>query len=676
MIFAEPLFLWGLLAIALPIVVHLFNFRRYKKVYFSNVERLIEVKSEKRKVKQLRRWLVLLMRCLAIVFLVFAFARPMLPGKGQKVRSGATVVSVFVDNSFSMENSSTEGSQLETAKQKAREIVAAHHQDDRYQLLTNDMKGEEFRWLSRDEFLDAVDELRISPASRPLKEVIARQRDFMSSSAAPNRYGYVVSDFQTSVSDLSDLPSDSLASFTLVPLEAVAADNLFIDTLTLDAPAYFVGGSVEVEVTVRNEGGSAIEKLPVKLFVGERERAIATLDLPAGASGKALLRFTIDAPGWIDGRVEISDHPVVFDDSYYFTLHAGEPVRVLEIDGGKPNPFLQKLFAADSAIRLSNATLEDQFQEYDMIVLNEAVDIPSGRAQGLAAWVEAGGTLVVVPPAEGQFSTLNEMLSMLQAPKLEGWNRRPVKASQVDLGSRLYRNVFAGKNEEMEMPSVQGHYTLSGNQAVKQSVISFPDASDLLSLTSHGSGAVYLFSVPLTAEWTELVSQALFVPTLYNMALYSRPLPPVAYRLGGTEPIFLTGSYNPADTPPELTSMTDEGFAAVLPDIRRVGSRSVMVPHGEASTAGIYRIADEHLAFNFDRRESQLDFLTRGDVEKAFAGLEGYKVVRNSAKPLDRQLIDSAGGISLWRWCILLALLALMGEILLIKRDRHVAGNK
>ena len=176
MIFSEPLFLWGLLALALPVVVHLFNFRRYRKVYFSNVDRLSELRNESRRRSTVRQWLVLLTRLLAVAFLVLAFARPVLPGKGKTLHSGATVVSVFVDNSFSMENSGADGTQLETAKQKAREIVSAHHANDRYQLLSNDMRGEEFRWLSREEFLDAVDALQISPASHNLGEVVQRRR--------------------------------------------------------------------------------------------------------------------------------------------------------------------------------------------------------------------------------------------------------------------------------------------------------------------------------------------------------------------------------------------------------------------------------------------------------------------------------------------------------------------
>ena len=119
MIFANPLFLWGLLALAIPIAVHLFQFRRYKKVYFSNVERLNALQAESRRRSTLRRWMVLAMRCLAIIFLVLAFAQPTLPGKGLTLHSGSTAVSVYVDNSFSMEAGDDHGTLLERAKTQA-----------------------------------------------------------------------------------------------------------------------------------------------------------------------------------------------------------------------------------------------------------------------------------------------------------------------------------------------------------------------------------------------------------------------------------------------------------------------------------------------------------------------------------------------------------------------------
>jgi len=666
MIFANPLFLWGLLALAIPIAVHLFQFRRYKKVYFSNVDRLTALQTESRRRSNLRRWLVLLMRCLAIIFLVLAFAQPTLPGKGQILHSGATVVSVYIDNSFSMENSGSDGSQLEAAKQKAREIVAAYRPGDRYQLLSNTMSGDEFRWLSREEFLNAVDELAIGPASRTLNEVVQRQSDFLKQTGAANRHAYLVSDFQRSVVNLSELAADSVALFTLVPLEGVSTDNLYIDTLRLDAPAYFVGGSVTAEATVVNGGGSDVEKLPVKLIVNGRERALATLDIPAGGSAKAVLHFTIDSAGWLDGRVELTDYPITFDDRYYFTLLAGERINMLEVDGA-PNENLSKLFSHDSAIIYQQqSSLTVNLSPLNIIVLNEMRGLPSGQSQALVSWVEQGGTLAIIPPADGKVEHLNTLLTQLQSPRFDRWLKRPVKASAVDYQSSLYRGVFNGTSDEMEMPTVQGHYSLSDQGSVRQTVISLADGTSLLSATPYGEGRLYLFTTPLTAEWTNLVSQALFVPTLYNMALYSRPQPAASHTLGDRDPIFLQGSYDPAATPPELQALNAE--LRVIPDLHRLGSRSALMLHGELTGDGLYLLGEsEHLAFNYPRFESQLDFLSHGEIEEMIDDLPNVSLVRNAAKPLDQEIRARESGTPLWRWCVVLALLALAGETLLLR---------
>ncbi len=666
MLFSHPAFLWGLLAVAIPIIVHLFNFRRYRKVYFSNVDRLNEMQHEQRRHSTLRQWLVLAARILAIVMLVFAFAQPVIPSSNATVRTGSTAVSIYVDNSFSMGNATGDGTLLDAARQKVHEVADAYSVSDRFQLITNDMKGSEMRWLNRDELFAALDDLEVSPAAPLMSTVMERQRDFLQQSGAHNWHAYLISDFQLTTADLDALPSDSSLLVTLVPLSAVESDNLFIDSIVLDAPAYFSGGSVSVEATLRNSGSHDVEKVPVKLLVDGRERALATVDIAADATAKVTLRFTLEHTGWVDGYVTIEDYPITFDDNYYFTFHVGDRIKMLEIDGHEANSHLTRLFKGDSSVDLrQERMLQHDLSDYDFVILNEPKALTSGEVQQLTQWVGEGGSLLVIP-SDGGASDLNALLGALQAPQLDRWVQRPVKANSVDYGSMLYRGVFNGRNDEMEMPSVQGHYMLGHGQALKQSIITLADGGDLLTLTPAGQGRLYLFTTPLNANITDLVSQALFVPTLYNMALYSRPLPPVSHTLGDPEPIALQGSYDPNARPPELT---DGGKFSLLPDLRRIAGRWQMIPHGEVSTDGIFSLGDEHLAFNYPRRESTMTFLDRNAIAKAIDGREGYSIVRSSAKPLTEELRARDGGHPLWRLCLVLTLLALAAEIILLKTN-------
>lgn len=651
MSFTNPAFLWGLLAVLIPIAVHLLNFHRYRTVYFSNVARLQELHTESRRSSNLRRWLLLAARILVIVFLVLAFAQPVIPDRDTTTRSGNTVVSVFIDNSFSMESASQQGSLIDEAVRKARELVTAYGVSDRYQLLTADLTGVQMRWLSRDEFLEALDAVKPSAASPLLSDVVRRQHSFMASSGAANRHAFIISDFQSSSADLDALPSDSLALVTLVPLQGTEADNLFIDTLVLDAPAYFKGGSVAVEATVRNSGSRDAEKVPMKLLIGGHERALATVDVPAGGSAKVLLRFATDTAGWLDGSVTIEDYPVTFDDSYHFALLVGESINMLELDGGTPNAALARLFADDSTVHRRTAThLPSSLSDINFIVLNEMPDLPSGEAQQLAAWVADGGTELVIP-----------------RPGQSSWAAGTLRAKSIDFGNSLYRGVFSATSDEMELPTVHGHYTGEVPEYVSttsNTIITLADNGPFLAVSPSGAGHIYCFSTPLRDEYTDFVSQALFVPTLYNMALYSRPLPVPCHTLGNNDPIVLQGHYD-LNTPPQLSTLNSQ--LSFLPDLRRVGDRYMMVPHGELTEAGIYTLEAEHLAFNHPRRESVMVFLSTDEVADAIENLEGFSVVTNARRHLGDTLRAREGGRSLWWLFILLALAALAAETVILK---------
>src|SRR3954462_8918804 len=109
MYFLYPAFLFALLSLAIPVVIHLFNFRKYKKVNFSNVQFLKEIQEQQSSRRNLKERLILASRLLALVFLILAFARPFIPGQNAATSGRQNVVSVFVDNSYSMQTLNREG---------------------------------------------------------------------------------------------------------------------------------------------------------------------------------------------------------------------------------------------------------------------------------------------------------------------------------------------------------------------------------------------------------------------------------------------------------------------------------------------------------------------------------------------------------------------------------------
>ena len=185
MSFTYPLMLIGLTAILVPIIIHLFNFRRYKTVYFSNVKMLEDIQKKTKRASQIQQLIVLLLRVLGIACLVLAFAQPFLHGNTKSTKKG-NVISIFVDNSYSMETNSKNGSRLFDAVDAAKSIVQTFDFADDFVLTTQDFSGEESHILNKDQMLELLDQIEVSPNSHSFKEIHAFEKHTLQSSDKEN----------------------------------------------------------------------------------------------------------------------------------------------------------------------------------------------------------------------------------------------------------------------------------------------------------------------------------------------------------------------------------------------------------------------------------------------------------------------------------------------------------
>lgn len=680
MIFTVPLFLIGLVAVAIPVVVHLFNFRRYKKVYFSNVERLEQLQSETRKQSTLRQILIMAARILAIVFLVLAFARPVIKKGDNTFASGNNLVSVYIDNSFSMDGTDGSVSLLEKAKGKAREIVAAYGPTDRFQLMTSDAAGRQFHWLNKDDMLTEIDDVESSGSTLTIAAAVRKLSDFLSHGGGENRQAYIISDFQASTVDLSDLKKDSTIGLTLVPLESVGRSNVYIDSVALGAPVTNKGSSVTVEVWVCNESDEDLEKQPVTLFVNERQRALATVDLPAQSRSKVDMHFVVDMTGILNCRVETVDYPVTFDDKHYFTLNVRDRIRGLIVEGADRNIFLEKLFDGDSTVVMASMAVQQmdfsRIDGTDVIVLDELKSMPSGMSQSLKGFVDDGGTAVVILGSDVDVDSYNEALGLFAAPRIGSRRQGRFQVAAVNFDNALYSNVFAGGNKDVEMPTVTDYYRLeSSASTIREPIMTLSNGDEYISVTQSGAGRLYLIAAPLRDEHSDFVRQALFVPTVYNMALYSVPPTALYVSFGNEEPLVLSGDYGGTEGKVRMRMDGVPEFEEI-PDIRRLGSRFVFFPRGPLNGAGNYILecegaAKEGVSFNYSRIESHMQFLGADELKKMVKdnNVARCSVVQNSDKPLDVYLKEQTEGYKLWRWCLLLCLLMIALEEVLIRID-------
>jgi hypothetical protein len=680
MSFLFPAFLAALAAIAIPIIIHLFYFRRFKRVYFTNVRFLKEVKEETSNRQKLRNLLVLIMRCLAVIFLVLAFAQPFIP-RTDEVKRGEKSVSIFIDNSFSMASLAQDAPLVELAKQRARDIVRAYAETDRFQILTNDFEGRDQRLVSKEDALSRIEEVRISPASRPLSRVVLRQQQALATGKAENQLAYVISDFQENQSDLANI-RDTLTEITLVPLRAVQENNLSIDSAWFESPVQVLNETARMYVKISNRGNDDAETVRVSLRHDGQSKPVGTASVPAHASKIDTVNFTILHTGWHEAKLSLTDYPVQFDDDYYFSFYVAERINVLAINGAAPNPYLSRAFGGVPYFRLdqsgAGALDYSRFPNYQLIVLNELTSISSGLAQELRTFTQNGGNVLVFPSISADLGSYNALLGNFGGGQLGSWDATPRQASQVNTEEFVFRDVFLNRGANLRLPSTQGNFRVAPNRG--EYILTYRDGSALLAKLAPGDGgALYVSAAPLAVEVSDLVRNGeIFVPMLFRMAIAGTKGRQIAFTIGRDEVLEAPHRVQATgETVYKLRAVSEtKGQIAegqeFIPEQRVLGAKVLLTPGQQVRDAGWYRLGlrpDSTLAeyaFNFDRRESDLRY--RAD-DKLTEGLpDNIAVLSKSAEANFTQVVDEQNqGVVLWRWCLIFALLFLLLEGLFLR---------
>lgn len=680
MLFVYPEFLFALSLIAIPIIIHLFNFRRFKKIYFTNVKFLKEIKDETTNRSKLKHLLVLLARILAVSFLVFAFAQPFIPVENKNIIAADKAVSVYVDNSFSMESVTREGTLLDEAKKKAKEIALAYKPSENFQLLTNDFEARHQRLVNREEFLDLLDQVAISPSAKFLSEIISRQEDALSGSGAKQKQVYIFSDYQKTFSDFEKLKADSSIAVSLIPLNVPPTGNIFIDSCWFTSPVIQVNKPCEMNVRIKNSSDNDLDNVSLKLMINGIQKSLANVVAKAGLAVDIKLNFTLNEGGWKKGELSISDHPITFDDTWYFSFEVKQNLQLLSINQKSENPYVKALFGSDAYFVLYN-TLAEQIdystlQKNNAVILNELSSISSGLAGELKKYVENGGTLVVFPDSAIDQASYNQFLVSVNSDVFNGINLSEDKVDRLSTESAIFQNVFDEKqkrNETIDLPVVLKHYEFSGSSRSNREVImKLQGGSAFLNKFEFGTGKIYLFAVSLHSSFSNLTRHAIFVPTLYKIALLSEHEQKLFNSIGHN---------NTYDT--DVNSMNGEGVFHLVNNEKKFD----IIPGQKSSANFVKLFFDDQvkesgnydlklnnkstgiISFNYDRNESVMSFYDKSDLQKIIEQdhLTNIKVLETSAKGLTAQLLELNEGIKLWKWCILLVLIFLGIEILLLK---------
>ena len=682
--FLFPTFLWGLLASSIPVIIHLFNFRRTKKVLFTNVAFLKAVNTTTSSFRRLKHLLIMAARMAFIAALVLAFAQPFLPSKSGKGVKAGGVASVYIDNSLSMQNELDKKTYLDKAIGKVEELLTAFPQGSQLQLVTNDFSSDEHSVGNTQTIKDRTTTVKFTHTPRTFDNILKRQASLASkhNSQGGNQYLWF-SDFQKSTSgDLSKLKLDSTSRLFVVPVQAKALQNVFVDSVWMNTPFVREMSANQLTIKLFNTGERTVENLQVKLFVDDTQVSSTIASIQAKSATIANFSFTVKNKGFKKARISFDDTPITFDNDYYFVLNAAPTIKVLHLFGqATAGRYVPTVFDNDSVFAFRSFSVSNvdigQFKTSNLVVLEGVQNIDGSIKTALQDFVRAGGSLFVIPSQSPDIQSYNNFLGVfnirgIQSKVITQTDFTPL-AEPVKT-SPFFIDIFdnSTQKELLQMPN-QG--SVLSWQAMGDKLLSFRNNQPFLTVSNAGKGKVYLTASPLDATFGDFARNALFVPIMYKVAAMSVRQEPMAYSFGQN-----TFTVEVNDIPKTASFKLRKGKLEIIP-VQSLNGKQLTIELPKANQladnqsieSGYYELVlngkvERLVAFNHDNKESMMDFYSVDELKSIFNGNKNVQIFdKIDDADFVKTFKDQNFGVALWKYFLIAALVFLAIEILLVR---------
>ncbi len=669
--FVFPTFLWTLFILAIPVLIHLFYFRRYKKIEFTNVRFLKELVEETATRNRIKNLLILLSRLFALAALILAFAQPF-SNSGRSAIKQTESISIYIDNSWSMNANSEDGSLLQKAKRRTRDIIRASSDNDRFQLITNDFEGKHQRLVSKDDALIFLEDIKSGPAVQPLSKIIAKQSQCFKNAGVAHGTAYLLSDFQRSICDLDSNLVDSSLEINLVPIQSVEENNVSIDTAYFDSPVLLPGQTHALIYKVSNFGNSPVENLSTSYSINGQEYPGKPIFIQTGKSKIDTFYIKVPDQSWQKIIIKIKDFPVQFDDSYYMCCKTDQQIDVLVLYSKEIPVILLKALESIPFFKVKsqqqNQIDYSKLGSFRLIILNELADISTGMATELQKATQQACNLFIFPrPVTAQNDNIH-LFSVLNIPQFTNFDTARKLATHANLDSDIFKDVFNPTRDQIKLPTSFGHYTLIGGASYEQ-IVTFRDGQPMISRIKAGNASVFISASPLNQKFNDLSKNAeIFLPLLFKAAIASERNQNYTYDLSNNPQINLTLQENINEQDFIVSLIGPETF---IPSFRISAKNLIIDLYDQLKTAGIYTINNKeellaYSAFNDSRRESNLAVIRPEELSKYYGGF--CKLINDNNNSDFTSVIKSErSGPFLWWYLLIASFIFLIIESLLIR---------
>ncbi|MGC3943465.1 MAG: BatA and WFA domain-containing protein [Chryseolinea sp.] len=655
-----PSFLWALAALAVPIVIHLFNFRKTTRIYFSNTRFLRDVKEATTAKRRLKHYLILASRLLFLLFLIMAFCQPIIPAR-EELGSNRNIV-LYLDNSQSMSAQVDEKTRgLDAATNFARNIVEVFPPDTRYKLLTNDFAPFSNTFKTKPEVLDMLTEVRLSPVSRTYQEVRDRIRQ---DRWVKNTDVFWIADLQKSTTGM--VSGDSAMKVHLVPIQYSEHGNVFIDSAYLENPFAAGGGKNVLHVVVRNDGSRDIDQLNLRLMLNNIQEGTASTTIPQGGKTEVTFDIATSLAGLNEARITFNDFPVTFDNEFFLALNFTNRINVVEINSTNTNSPVQRVFGNERIFSFQSHTVNNfnysLLDQADLVVVNGLNSLDPALAGALRRYLGNFGTVMLIP---GSSPDADNLKTTLQLPALKAiQDKGQTELARPDFSNPFFENVFEEKSVAIAMPHASKILDWGSDRTA---ILHFRNEQPFISRFNQ-AGQLYLMSCALVSNQTDFFNHALFVPVMYRIAASGRKKEFKPYYTLRESNISIHVDSLHGEDPLRWI-----GAEEVVPAQRQVNEEVIFDIPKFSVSKGFYKVVNKRdtvnlIAFNLDKSESLMDQYSGEEFKQMLGGGDNVTIFKvGKQEAFSNEIKERYLGRPLWKYALMIAIFFIVAEVLLIR---------
>lgn len=553
MSFLQPLFLAGLLAASLPLIIHLINRRKAVRRPFPALKLLKESNERIARSVKVRQWLLLALRVLAIAVLALALAKPyFLSSQGITAEERMPTAVVFVvENGFAMSHDNWwDLSERETRRQ----LSNLRPWDEAAVVTTSDTTPPLARLTSdHSEVRRSLSNIQWRYEPGDLADALTSASDILAGSQLPNRRIVVIGSGTDSptIDRRRELNLSHPVDYVSIRGgdEEAVTDNLAIVAVDYQQDGPARQGQWRVDAVVENLGRTDRSDVRIQLRIDDQVVAGTTIDVPAGQTASHSFLHRLDGSEMVPGLVELVDaDELEADNQWHFLIRPRHRIRALLINGSpSTSPHNDELFFLTRALSPDNrddgnvttsvTTIEGlnrrELEDFDVVVMANVDRVSTEQASQIHRFVEDGGGLFITMGDQVQPESYNSQLADLLPRPLRGMKQlaerndpdAPVKITRMGHPQRqhpIFQVFGLPGGSSIQSVQVYSYMLLDPAPSDRESrlILSYQDNAPALLERQVGQGRVLLFTSSIDRDWTNFPMRSAYLPMVNRSLLY------------------------------------------------------------------------------------------------------------------------------------------------------------